>query len=52
MAGLGLATAAGAVPPEHTISILDENVADVGFDVEADLVCIGFFTPQATNACH
>ena len=52
MAGLGLATAAGAVPPEHTISILDENVADVGFDVEADLVCIGFFTPQATNAYH
>jgi len=50
MAGLGLATAAGAVPPEHTISLSDENVAEVRFDVEADLVCIGFFTPQATNA--
>jgi radical SAM superfamily enzyme YgiQ (UPF0313 family) len=52
MAGLGLAAAAGAVPAEHTISIADENVADVGFDVEADLVCFGFFTPQATNAYH
>lgn len=50
MAGLGLATAAGAVPKEHTISLLDENVEKVDFEVEADFICIGFFTPQATNA--
>jgi len=50
MAGLGLATAAGAVPPGHTISLCDQNVSDVRFDGEADLVCIGFFTPQAPNA--
>lgn len=50
MAGLGLATAAGAVPSEHTISLFDENLGEVPLDVEADLVCIGFFTPQATNA--
>jgi radical SAM superfamily enzyme YgiQ (UPF0313 family) len=50
MAGLGVAAAAGAVPAEHTVSLVDENVADVVFDVEADLVCLGFFTPQATNA--
>ena len=50
MAGLGLATAAGAVPPGHQITLCDQNVSDVRFDVDADLVCIGFFTPQATNA--
>ena len=50
MAGLGLATAAGAVPEGHQITLCDENVTDVRFDVDADLVCIGFFTPQATNA--
>jgi radical SAM superfamily enzyme YgiQ (UPF0313 family) len=50
MAGLGLATAAGAVPSGHSVSLLDQNVAEAEFDVDADLVCIGFFTPQATNA--
>ena len=50
MAGLGLATAAGAVPSGHAVSLLDQNVAEAEFGVEADLVCIGFFTPQATNA--
>jgi len=50
MAGLELATAAGAIPPGHTISLLDQNVADARFGIDADLVCIGFFTPQATNA--
>ena len=50
MAGLGLATAAGAVPEGHRITLDDQNVSEIGFDVEADLVCIGFFTPQASNA--
>jgi radical SAM superfamily enzyme YgiQ (UPF0313 family) len=50
MAGLGLATAAGAVPSGHSVSLLDQNVAKADFEVDADLVCIGFFTPQATNA--
>ena len=50
MAGLGLATAAGAVPSGHELTLCDQNVSDVCFDIDADLVCIGFFTPQATNA--
>ena len=50
MAGLGLATAAGAVPPGHTVSLFDQNVGEPRFDIDADLVCIGFFTPQAINA--
>ena len=50
MAGLGLATAAGAVPPGHTVSLFDQNIGEPRFDIDADLVCIGFFTPQATNA--
>lgn len=50
MAGLGLATAAGAVPEGHELSCSDENVARMPDDVEADLVCLSFFTPQATRA--
>ncbi len=50
MAGLGLATAAGAVPSGHTVSLFDQNVAGAQSDPDADLVCVGFFTPQATNA--
>ncbi len=50
MGGLGLATAAGAIPEEHRVSLLDQNISDATFDVDADLVCISFFTPQATNA--
>ena len=50
MAGLGLATAAGAVPSGHKVSLFDQNVGEPRFDIDADLVCIGFFTPQATNA--
>ena len=52
MAGLGVATAAGAIPPGHTITLLDQNATEVDFAIDADLVCIGFFTPQATNACR
>ncbi len=50
MVGLGLAAAAGAVPPGHELSLCDEHVSEPDFGVDADLVCIGFFTPQATNA--
>jgi radical SAM superfamily enzyme YgiQ (UPF0313 family) len=50
MAGLGLSAAAGCVPDAHSVSLLDENIREVDFQVDADLVCLGFFTPQATNA--
>lgn len=50
MVGLGLAAAAGAVPEEHEVVLCDQHVEEPDFSVEADVVCIGFFTPQATNA--
>ncbi len=50
MAGLGIATAAGAVPEGVDISLCDDNVCEPDFGIEADVVCIGFFTPQATRA--
>jgi radical SAM superfamily enzyme YgiQ (UPF0313 family) len=50
MAGLGLATAAGAVPEGHAIACTDENVAPLPEDLEADLVALSFFTPQAPRA--
>lgn len=50
MAGLGLATAAGAVPPGHQISCTDEHVDELDFSLRPDLICLSFFTPQATRA--
>lgn len=50
MAGLGLATAAGAVPDGHLLTCTDENVAPFPPDLSADLVCLSFFTPQAGRA--
>ena len=50
MVGLGLSTAAGAIPAGHQITLTDQNVAEVDYSVKPDLVCLGFFTPQATNA--
>lgn len=50
MAGLGVATAAGAVPEEVEITLVDENVSGIDYSVRPDAVCIGYFTPQATNA--
>ncbi|MFO7869863.1 MAG: hypothetical protein R6V03_00315 [Kiritimatiellia bacterium] len=51
MAGLGIPAAAGALPPGHTASLVDENVCPVDYSVEADLIAISFFTPQAGRAC-
>jgi radical SAM superfamily enzyme YgiQ (UPF0313 family) len=50
MASLGIPTAIAALPPgvEHTFH--DENLGPVDLDVEADLVALGFFTPQAGSA--
>lgn len=50
MAGLGVATAAGAVPAGHKITLADQNIDEVDTSIRPDLVCLGFFTPQATRA--
>ncbi len=50
MAGLGACTAAGAVPAGHSVTLVDQHVAPVDTSVQADLVCLSFFTPQATAA--
>ncbi|MDD4734860.1 MAG: radical SAM protein [Kiritimatiellae bacterium] len=50
MAGLGIPTAAAAIPPDHTVSMTDEHVEPVDYAVHADLIALSFFTPQASNA--
>ncbi|NCC50527.1 MAG: hypothetical protein EOM20_04850, partial [Spartobacteria bacterium] len=50
MAGLGIPAAAAAVPEGHVITLVDEHIEAVDYGVDADLVCLSFFTPQATNA--
>ena len=50
MAGLGACTAAGAVPEGHTVRLLDEHVEAIDFDARPDMICLSFFTPQATSA--
>ena len=50
MAGLGACTAAGAVPEEHSVTLVDQHVEAVDTSIDTDLVCLSFFTPQATSA--
>jgi radical SAM superfamily enzyme YgiQ (UPF0313 family) len=35
---LSMPTVAGLTPPEHDVMLCDENVAEIDFDVEADIV--------------
>ncbi len=37
-------------PKKHEWEFVDQNIEDVDFDADADLVALSFFTPQAANA--
>jgi len=50
MVGNGIAQAAAALPAGTTVTLCDQNVAIVEDDLRPDLVGIGFFTPQASEA--
>lgn len=50
MASLGIPTAAADLPPDVEVSFQDENMVEVDTCPDADLVGIGFFTPQASSA--
>ncbi len=50
MASLGIPTAVAALPEGVEVGFHDENLEPVSYDVDADLVAVGFFTPQATSA--
>lgn len=50
MASLGIPSAAAALPEDVEVTFHDENLGPVDYDVRADLVGVGFFTPQATSA--
>ncbi len=50
MASLGIPTAAAALPSGVDVTLCDEHLTSVDYDVRPDLVAIGFFTPQAANA--
>ncbi len=47
---LGLATVAALTPQEHQVTIVDENIESIDFDIDADLVAIGAFTVQVRRA--
>ena len=48
---LGIPILCALTPPEHEVIVLDDNRGDsVDFDIDADLVAINCFTPQATRA--
>ncbi|NLG16988.1 MAG: radical SAM protein [Fibrobacter sp.] len=50
---LGIPILASLTPPEHDVVLVDDNNGDpVDFDIDADLIAINCFTPQATRACH
>jgi len=50
MSSLGIPTAAAALPDGVEVSFQDQNLGHVDASIEADLVGIGFFTPQAGHA--
>ncbi|MBN1577295.1 MAG: hypothetical protein JW913_12125 [Chitinispirillaceae bacterium] len=48
---LGIPILASLTPPEHDIVLVDDNNGDpVDYDMDADLIAINSFTPQATRA--
>lgn len=48
---LGIPILASLTPPEHEIVLVDDNNGDpVDFSIDADLIAINCFTPQATRA--
>ncbi|MGB9630066.1 MAG: B12-binding domain-containing radical SAM protein, partial [Thermodesulfobacteriota bacterium] len=47
---LSLLTLASETPEEVEVSILDENLEEIDFDIEVDLVGITVMTPQAPRA--
>lgn len=48
---LGIPILASLTPSEHEVVLVDDNNGDpVDFDIDADLVAINCFTPQATRA--
>jgi len=48
---LGIPLLCALTPPEHEVEVVDDNRHDpVDYGVEADLIAINCFTPQATRA--
>jgi len=45
---LALPIMASLIPEEHKLYVIDENVEDIPYDVEPDLVLLTFFTTSAT----
>jgi len=47
---LGLLTIAGLTPAEFAVEFTDENVSDIDFDTDADMIAISVMTPLACRA--
>ncbi len=48
--GAGLQTIAGLTPGEHSITIIDENLEEIDFNQQADIVALTAMTQQASRA--
>jgi radical SAM superfamily enzyme YgiQ (UPF0313 family) len=48
--GAALPTIAGLTPKPHEVAIIDENVSEIDFDVEVDIVGLTAMTQQAPRA--
>ncbi|MDG5816044.1 radical SAM protein [Chitinispirillales bacterium ANBcel5] len=47
---MGIPILIGLLPEDITWKIVDQNIEDIDYDEEADLIAISFFTPQAGYA--
>ena len=47
---LGLLTIAGATPPEYEVSFIDENMDEVDFNADVEIVALSVMTPLAKRS--
>lgn len=47
---LGIPTLIALTPERHEVEFVDENIEEIDFATDADLIAVSFFTPQAAFA--
>lgn len=47
---LGIPTLVALTPEEHECCVFDENIEEIDYDDNSDLIAVSFFTPQANYA--
>jgi len=49
-AALGIPSLVANTPEKHEYTFVDENIEEIDYDTDADVIAVSFFTAQASNA--